>query len=174
MRKTDKEPNYNELIPNPEWIYGNMRIKRIVVCHQRTDDTKWGIGMSISDWLIYDGIESVKSAEILEEKIMESVQEVMEDYWLQQEIQWSWIYYHGYERTPSHHRYEYTSSYTLIQDPDISRSYTIDARFFPFLIPLQDGIERPKWHKGSIKISWTEENKEYHRWQVIKYSLGKK
>lgn len=160
-----------DLFPAVEWLE-NLKVEQIKVCHQGIDSSKWSRGLDINEWIYNETQETEEQSEVLEKEIMKKINEEPIDFWLKQEIFLAWVYYYGYVETPQNHRYHYVPSVFEVSSTkspaNSPTKYTVQIRLFPFLLSRQQNY--PIWHKGSIQISWVEDDREFRRWQVIKWS----
>jgi hypothetical protein len=171
LNKNIEIDDLSELYPNLEWLY-SLRVVDILVGHRNLDSTKWSTGMSIAEWLEFDGIEPDKGAARMEKIIIKKSKSLTENPILIEGINMSWVYYYYPEIMPHYHQFKSVKTAFVVEHKEISKKYKVEISLFPFLLRNQDGNGQysPIWHKGGITIYWKEENFVKKRWQVMKWT----
>jgi hypothetical protein len=148
------------LCPHPELI-NNLSVMEILVAHQNRDHTKWGTGLTISEWLIEDKIEAEAGALEIQEKIFAKVQEAATDCWLRTEIYYAWMRYFHFLATPYVVRNSASQiNFFIPKTENTSRDHQVKVWLYAYLIPRQSGAVI--WFKGGIQIN--------HQFQVMKWT----
>jgi hypothetical protein len=140
--------------PDLDWLY-NLEVTKIFVAHRHRDHTKWGLGMVVSEWLLTENLPGIGEnvAGIIEEEVFEKAQYVGKDVDLLEEIKWSWVYYNHPEWMPSHHKYG-TCTHLKFDVIIGDVIYTIELKFFAWLLGKQNKLDQVERRKGSICISY--------------------
>jgi len=139
-----------------------LSVSEISVCHQNTDDTKWGRGMSIKKWASeFDNFESQEGAAILEKLILVAVNVVFRKKFLQEQLKLSKARYHGYIHTPYYHQEAFCKHDFVAVHRNLQKNHTVRVKLFAYLIPGQG--PDPCWYKGSVQVN--------NKWQIIKWRM---
>jgi hypothetical protein len=145
----------------------NIRIYEISVCHQGIDDTKWGRGMSIGEWLMDDDICSENTSYNIQRNIYERINMEGLCLPLRNQMKWSYINYYQYIKNINTQYLQYHRSKAYYINYEID-GYSVLLKLYGCLIPNQD---YPIWYKGGIKITWKQNDELKSRFQVIKWKF---
>lgn len=146
----------------------HFSLGELLISHQNLDGTKWGVGMSISEWLEMDNIESApEGREFLEKLIKFAInQVVLKRELLKKELIRSRIAYKiaelGVPLPDEHTDLCASHSFIAMDRVKLTRPHKVTIRLYGCLIPQQG--PHPMWYKGGIQIG--------NRFQVMKWRLA--
>ena len=120
----------NEYLLNLEELY-NFYITKISISHKERDETTWGQGYSVTEWLLEEDMETRRNAIYIEQIIMENVQDALKEFWFREELRKSIAYYYD-GNAPYKHRCSYAKIKIDLQNEGFAL-HSVELHIFPYI-----------------------------------------